>query len=586
MNTSELGAELAQSPLIIENIKVLSELYDMGNKEVKALKARENQSKEIKGLPVSALLVGSPINILYDEGIKRKFKVEFSTKLARRSFFCYLPDQIPEKDFGSVEALIKAEISKEDDSISARMIVAEGIKHITEHNLAKTGDLLEVEEAVRDMFIVYKRYNTEVADRIPKLYPISALVRRHLQWKALKLSGAIAIFNNSDIITIDHYKEAIRFCELLDRDMQLFEVELVKEQYEIFADYMKALSVDGKATIGLHDLRKHGFIPTSGQPDQKMRDLIRLSAAYDKKSVYAINNGTEITYEQIIKTDDLALSILPIDNLRLNELINSGASKDEIRAEKQAIAKNAVTGFQYGSAQFADLATNLLGQDFAYSPFEFKDGKRGKDNLIPKTKLLVFDIDTSDITAEECHFILQDLNHHIALSSDNNNKSKFRLLLELDSVVELTALEWKNFYMSIAQDLAITVDPVPQSQIFYSYAGRDVYSVTDQSPTQVRDHVMLAKSAVTQKQEAKKKVTKAEVDRLKANPIDTFFYAYEADEGEGSRAMLKAALHARDDLQMTKDEIIDLLYDINSYWTIPMDEDRLRSTLISQVQRW
>ncbi len=36
-------------------LNMISELYDEGSKEVKIVKARENQSKEVKNLPVSAL---------------------------------------------------------------------------------------------------------------------------------------------------------------------------------------------------------------------------------------------------------------------------------------------------------------------------------------------------------------------------------------------------------------------------------------------------------------------------------------------------------------------------------------------------
>ena len=92
--SGEIGAELANNPNLTENIKVLAELYDEGSKEVKILKARENQSKEVKNLPVSALFIGSQDNLLYDDSIKRKFKTEFTTKLARRSFFVFVNEDM------------------------------------------------------------------------------------------------------------------------------------------------------------------------------------------------------------------------------------------------------------------------------------------------------------------------------------------------------------------------------------------------------------------------------------------------------------------------------------------------------------
>ena len=582
--SGEVGAELSQSPLLVENIKVLSELYDMGNKEVKALKARENQSKEIKGLPVSALFVGSPDNILYDEQTKKKVKVELLTKLARRTNVCFVPELIPEPTYDNdINKLVDAEINNDDESIAARMQISEGIKVITEHHLANNTSL-QIDANVRRLFIIYKRYNTEISNNTPKLYPASALVRKHLQWKALKLSGALAMFENSDTITEDHYIQAIRFTEILDKDMQLFERELVKEQYEVFADYMKSTLENGTSSISLHSLRKHGFIPTAGQPDAKMRDLVHLAASYDPSGVYTVKDNALIEYEQIVQTDKLGISYKAIDMAPLNKLVESNGSKEAISTAKQNIAKTLSYGFEYASTEFAELS-KLLEQDMAYSPFQFKDGVRSKDTLIPKTKTLVLDIDDSNITATEFHYILQDINHHIALSSDPTNEFKFRLLIELDSEVELNPIEWKHFYTSIATDLAIKVDSLPQSQIFYSYAGRPIYSVTDKAPIEVRDHIMLAKDQAAMRTPlTEKKLTKAQQKALLDNELDTFYKAFEAEDGKGSLALRNAGLDAMK-LGMTPDEAVELIHRINNYWVNPLEATRLQTTIINPLLR-
>ena len=70
-----------------------------GDKEVKYTKAAEFRSSAISGQPVSALFVGSPGHILYDESVKKKFHVAFMSKLARRSWFCYAPNKIDEPVF-------------------------------------------------------------------------------------------------------------------------------------------------------------------------------------------------------------------------------------------------------------------------------------------------------------------------------------------------------------------------------------------------------------------------------------------------------------------------------------------------------
>lgn len=185
-------------------------------------------------------------------------------------------------------------------SQEAHNAVSEGVRIITEHNLAKAGEPLAISDEVRRLFTVYQRYNSELASTLHKLYSISMLVRKHLQWKALKLSGAIAIFNQHDVIEQDDYIQAIRFCELLDTDMQMFENELIQgEPYEVFADYMKSIAENGKSFISLHNLRKLGYIPTgAGKNDQRMKDLIHLASSYDQQGIYTYNDYG-IEYELI-----------------------------------------------------------------------------------------------------------------------------------------------------------------------------------------------------------------------------------------------------------------------------------------------
>ena len=70
MYSGEFSDELAYNQDMVENIKTLSEIYDTGDKEIKYTKAVEYRSKAIEGQPVSALFVGSPGHILYDDSTK------------------------------------------------------------------------------------------------------------------------------------------------------------------------------------------------------------------------------------------------------------------------------------------------------------------------------------------------------------------------------------------------------------------------------------------------------------------------------------------------------------------------------------
>jgi len=541
----------------------MSEVYDTGSKEVKLIGDKSEQLKPLVSLPVSALFMGAQSPILYDETVKRKFKDEFNSKLARRSFFCFVPEEVPDIDYPTVDAMIKAEQAIEDQALEARKIVDEGVSAITEQSLQQTGQLLPVSPEVRRLFLTYRRYNKEVAKTMSKAFQLSILVRTHLQWKALKLSGALALFNQHEQIEQSDYIQAINFCEILDKDMALFEAEFVKGKHELFCSFMHAKAVDHQATISLHVLQKMGFI--SGQITKaKLTELIQLSNSFDNDGTYKLCDDG-ICFERIQREAVPHISFVPV----------SGS--------KETRAKQCSQNFTYAETTFPELA-KLLAGDYAYTPFQFLDGKRSKANITGSIKWIVLDIDNSTITASECHEILKDTNHHIALTSDPDNDFKFRILIELDANVTITQQAWRYFTQYISEALSITADILPQSQIYFSYANRPIYSVIDADPLETKDFLLLAESAALDKPKKPKPTTKAEAKALLDDPMGTFEQAYQASHGEGSRKLIWAAYKAHE-LGMSHEDIITLMHDINNYWLHPMPEPRFTNTILSIVNR-
>lgn len=581
--SGEFADELAYNQDMMENIKSLSELYDVGDKEIKYTKGAEHRSEEIKSQPVSALLVSSPTLILYDEQTKKKFMAAFMSKLARRSWFCYAPERIPEPDFADqddpIEAMIDYEYQLEKTAKDARHLMSKSIDDITTFGLSTAGNDISVDDSVFKLFKTYKRYNSELADTLPNQSSTAVLVRRHLQWKGLKLAGALALFDVSNTVKASHYIDAIRLCELLSSDMEEFEAHLNKAKHEQFVDYAHScVQSDGTANISLHDLKKGGFVFSTSK--SKLEELVNLANAYDTEGVYSIvEDGAAILFELIVKTDNLAISYKPIDLTQLDQAIAIG-DHDLISNAKQNIAATTVYGYEVADTTFPRLADIFQGA-FAFSPFRFRDNTRGKDHILGGTKWLVLDIDDSALTAEETSFMLSSFNHHISLTSDPDNEFKFRILLELDAVVDIDATTWKAFYGAIAQDLALKVDPLPQSQIFYAYPDRNLYSVTDASPIPVKDYLVTAK----EKSSRPKVLPSSKQAQTQLNdPETTFTYAYNAPHGAGSRSLIRMAYHMRD-LGANYDDIIQGITDVNEYWEFPMPQSRLEETLFKQVER-
>lgn len=571
----EFSDELAYNPDMMENIKILSEVYDTGDKEAKYTKGVDSRSGTIEGQPVSALFVGSPGHIIYDEATKKKFHVAFMSKLARRSWFCYTPERIPEPTFDSVKELIAFKAELETKSAQAIAAMSETVNSVTRYGITTAGNDIDTSYEVFELFTTYQRYNDDLVNSLPNQDSTYALIRRHLQWKALKLSGAFALFDQSDIITAEHYLDAMRFCEVLDKDMQLFEHDLNKAPHERFSDYAKTkVDSNGIAIISIHDIKKLGFLQSVAKT--KLQELTTLCTGYDQSGIYSVVNGAgAIQYEPIIKTDVLGISYKPINTDQLNAAIHTG-NADLIRDAKHRISLTTANGFEVADTTFADLG-QLLSGDFAYSPFKFRDGVRGKDNIIGGTKWLVLDIDTSVVTAEEAHFMLSDVNHHVALSSDPSNNYKFRILLELDSVVELSPIAWKHLCANVADDLGLQADPLPQSQPFFSYANRRIFTNVDGEPLSSRDYVIRAREAAEAKEHKQTHLSPAVAKQQLQDEMETFNYAFECKNGTGSRNIFRMIKHAKE-LGATLVHILVLIDDVNDYWatdTGPMLPERI-----------
>jgi len=355
---------------------------------------------------------------------------------------------------------------------------------------------------------------------------------------------------------------------------------------------------EGKASMSFHTIKKLGFIPATGNTDMHVKGLIQLAASYDKTGIYTMCNDG-VCFERQVLTDVVGVSYLPVDNTSLMLAISSGASEETIELEKHKVASTTTYGYDHMDTTFENLGL-MLQEDFAYTPFALKQaekdaiydkekhpkatkGVRGKHNVVGGCKWIVIDVDKSTITAEECHLLLADINHHIALTSNKENHNKFRILIELDSVVDIPDLQWKAFIKHISEYIAITEDPLPKSQIFFSYADRTVLSVTDADPLETKPFIIKAAETVAKK-ERPKKISRAQGQTQLNDPLTTFEYAYEAADGEGSRSMIRAALHAKD-LGATKEEVIELMEDIQDYWAYPMNRERFERTILTYVER-
>jgi hypothetical protein len=385
------------------------------------------------------------------------------------------------------------------------------------------------------------------------------------------LSGNYAILDGADYISETHYAYAINTIELLANDLSNFEHELVKEPYELLADMCKLNAEDGELMLTVHELRKLSYVTGTGPSKSKLDELCNLASSYDSEGSY-FSKPEGITYKLLVKTDVVGISFITFDKTKLEgeelkELMNRGSKK----------------GYEFYETSFEDLE-NLLIQNAVYCSFQFKDGVHLKENLFGGTKFAVLDIDKSVITDEECHALLEEYNHFIARTSNADNEFKFRVIIELDAVVDVDPITWKAFIQEMAQELGLIVDPIPQSQIILSYKNRNILKQLEGKAINAK--MLLDRAAVNVKDRPKLPNTllpKEKTSKL-ADPRTTFSWAFEGD-GEGRSNIMYRALALSIDLGADADYVKNLAKEINEYWSIPMEEERLQRTLITPALR-
>jgi len=580
LQVSEIASDLQSSKDLIPNIEALSLGYDLGAIPSKIVKSDENQIPSIKGLPFSGLLFGSFDIILYDEAVKTKFDLLFKSKLSRRTTLHFNTELSVEEAITDIDNMDSAEEELEAKAIEAQLALEPWMTGLVD---STTQEPLGFTKEAKKLYRSYKKYNTVEFKLMSKLYPLVILSRAHAHWRALKVAAALAILNGRENIEEEDMIHAINFTELYSDDLKEFEMELAKEQYELFADYMHSRSIDGTSSISAHAMRKLGYIPKTGRMENSMTELVKWASTYDADGIYSVQEGNSIHYELIQRTDIIGCSWRAINNDTLHDLVKNHRPRNLIQDAKSNIAASAVTGYEYAEGDFASLAS-FLNMDVAFTPFRLTDGTRGKDNTHGAIKWVCLDIDDSKITDEEAHAILSSINHHIARTSDPENAFKFRIILELDASVEVTDKIWKYFIESLKDYLSINIDPISRSHIVFGYSSRNVLSVTDQYPVEAKEHIMYAHSAEADKPERPPMTDKQKKTAL-GTPFSTYGYAFEAEQGEGSRKLIAAAYHAKE-LGANNHEIIELLHEINNYWEYPMPQNRLDTTILSQVRRF
>jgi len=573
----EVATAISTNIDFIPNVEVVAQLFDDGDCKVKVIKDTEAQSQEVKGMGMTALFIGSERGILDDSVILRKFELEFISKLGRRCFFIY-PDF--EEGGRALYQSIDDFLELEHDDDVVRKSFGDKIKQksamIAGKLLRRDSNLLNISKEAERLWKVYRAYCKARAVDIDEEEEVAKLEQEHRHWKMFKLAGAYAVWDNRDELLVQDVKEAIYAAENTANDLTKFLLKAKREIYEMLIDFFMKKKV---TELSVHEMVKKGWIKNH---NQIANILVNANSKLNGKGTIE-QIGSNVVYKAFVfLTEDSPMyacyKVLPPMNLEVH--MKNGSTKEEAKKiEKEKRAYHINQGYMYKETTWDKLA-NLLRKDTAYTPFKFKDGRRGKDNIASPARFIVLDIDDTEDSIDDAANMLGDYRFHMARTSNDENPYKYRIIIPMDIEVDLDAVRWKKFYELVGLHLGLNIDILPQSQIFYGFDGRDVISNNE-------GELLEASKLVPEIRIEHRVVQLVSEDKRNALWEDRereWHYAYTAKAGTGYHmALFKAMRHAYD-LGFSYDSIQELIDDIVETNPSKGLRDNFRKSLTSQMK--
>ncbi len=571
MFVDEISTELATNPDIIPNIKLVAQLFDIGEMKSKPLKDSENQSDEVVGMGMNALFIGSEYGILENEETLKMFIEEMISKFSRRASFIYPFFEKEDDDYAGIDELL-AEMDEEDaSSEEIREEVSLLSMEIAQECIDNDINLIVMDKATIKLYQIYQIWCEEEAYKIESEAVNLELQHRH--WKALKLAGVYAVFNRHLSITVEDLKEAINTVHLTGGDLEKFLNKAGRQTYEIMVEYF--LREGGSLTV--HEMIKMGWIKRKSN----LKDLLIAANSLLGKTgriEELLDTIVFDTYEELDTDKSIYASYKKLPPLNIGKYENQGF--DYLEAKKKAKDERAgkiADGYLYKETTFIKLA-NLLKADTAYTPFKFKTkdeggvfnekvipnpvgGIRRKENIGSGAQFIVLDVDDAGISIHEASDMLADYKYHMAITSDPDNIYKFRVILPLDINVTLDRTDWKQFMLKVSEHLRIKIDLLPQSQIYFGFGNREVISNLEGEDLEASEII----KQLTEPKTVILPVSRKLLDAIWVDRMNTFGYAYNVKSGGGVHNSLYNAMKHAYDLGYSYDENVMLLGDIINF---------------------
>lgn len=408
-----------------EILNLFLELYDQGylkDKLTKNTQDNKRNSSMTGRSPANMLLFGTPTALLDGGKVEEEFFAMLETGYARRCLFAMGSLQRAAESASPAE--IYAQLTQ---SIGSAEAVNWRTTFTELANPLKYGWKVDVPDDVGIELLTYKIECEAKSDAMPEHEEIRKAEMSHRYYKTLKMAGAFAFVDRTNVMTLDHLYQAMKLTEESGEAFnRIFERD---KNYVRLAKFIAA--VEGEVTFA--DMsEKLSFFKGSAAA---RNDMMQLAIAWGFRNNIVIKKTFMGTIE--------CFTGETLQRTNLDSMILSYSSDiaDNYISTRQPWAKLSrlfcMDGQHWINHHLIDGAS--------------KQGHRSEDNILTGFNMIVLDVENG-CTVDQAQELLNQYTYAIYTTKRHTDENhRFRVVIPLQYELKLDVEDFKEFMQNVFQ---------------------------------------------------------------------------------------------------------------------------------------
>lgn len=535
-----------------EALVALLELYDKGLIKEKLTKNTADNARFRQlsgGTPTNLLMFGTPSKLLNGSKTEEDYFEFLESGYARRCFFSF-SNKASSHLHLTAEQLYDSLSQNNHESVLQQ--ISQRLFSLCDINIV--GSTISVSRDVGIRLMEYRQYCENLAENLPDFAEVQKAELTHRYFKTLKLAGAYAFLEGSLSISMDNLENAIRFAEESGEAIaKMYERE---KPYEKLAKYVADNQAKELTQVDIaNDLPFY-----KGTRANKI-ELMHMATAWGYKNNIIIKksfkDGIEFFTGETLKETDL-------DQLTV------------------AYSQSFSDGYLNDTAKWAGLSKLVTTQGYNWLNHHSLNGKRSNKDMSTGFNLIVLDIDGGvpisvvESLMGDYKYLIHTTKRHQVPDATGKAYDRFRLIFPTNYELHLSEAEFKEFMQNIANWLPFTGLDVQTFQRSRKWSCYDKATIIDNEGKlfDVLPFIPQTSRAEEYKQ--------AQVDLGNLDNLERWFASHMI-KGDRNNTLAKYGFMLMDS-GCTLPAIEERLLDFNSKLSNPLDEERIRKTVLTSLR--